>query len=211
MATTLVDGDIVRATYACYGFGQAGLNVIHLRIHDVAGAPSDLNLAETLDTTAHTKYKALLGTDVSYYGVKVNIIRTTPTPRGMVTNANEAVGTGGAQSLPAQVAPIITCYTDYGGPAYRGRIYVPFCAEDIVEVATNRVTAAGQLLLQALADDVFKTATVTVGGNTCKATPVLYHRGDDTFTDITSAQVKGKFGTQTRRGAYGQPNAYPPI
>lgn len=204
-------GDILAVTVGCYCDGQAGLNTVYHRVTAKTGLPTASLAADVMDTNLAALYKPLLTNTASYYGLKM--VRIAPLPRSMfyIASGNTGVGTAGDAPLPTQVAGIITMETELSGPGFRGRIYVPFPdyvhADPIPVVPTDAYVT----LLSALGEYWEDDHDITAGGLSVSLEPVIWHRDIETYTPIEEAVGRQKWGTQRRRGNYGQKNAYPPF
>lgn len=117
------------------------------------------------------------------------------------------VGTGGANSVPDQVAPVVQKFTGLAGPRNRGRVYWPFIPTASLS-ADGELSGAAAVALTAAAGNLFGGQSFTVGGASITVVPHLFHR-TPIFgtTEILAFFCVGKLGTQKRRGDYGKLNA----
>lgn len=206
---TLALNDVLEARVVCYRGNQTAYNVRHYKVVGVSGTSSTTDAAATaIAGLVDTPYLPLLTDDAFFYGVGVRRILPLPASDEASDITFTAAGTAGSTPLPTQVSGVITFRTGLAGPANRGRIYTPFPDE-----TDNQVTGipGGTYIadLQTLANNFALPISVGTGGNTAQLVPVLFHRATGGTTAITSAQARAKWGTQRRRGAYGQPNGLP--
>lgn len=210
----VLTGDLLQVKIGCYCQGQAGINVLHLR----AGAKTDPALEVTLDEVAETVddlmealYKPLLTGVASYYGVQVTRIRPFPRSVSAVAAGNEGPGTGGTAALPLQTSAVITLQTNLAGRSNRGRIYIPFPDETANDNAAAMPTLAYDTLLSNLAATFANKVTFTQAGQSMDFYWVIAKDGGTSTIDLDRARANRKWGTQRRRGNYGQKNVYPPF
>jgi hypothetical protein len=115
--------------------------------------------------------------------------------------------TGGGALIPTQSAAIITLQTANSAPAGRGRMYLPPTGG--TNLTNDGLPAAGYLsLMNAIGNFiVFTGAYVSSSAFTFNAEPVVWHRDSLLSTPIVSWRSNVKFGTQKRRGSYGELNS----
>lgn len=189
--------------------GQAAVNVRHYRVTQVQGSgATNLVIAQFLDTAFHSKYKPLLCDSARYKGVGVRRIFPLPAETETLTGGNMGSGTATGQALPEQTCGVITLRTDLGGPRYRGRVYIPFPAEDSND-SDAKPTTAYYDNLTLLGDVLAAGMSPGSGGNTVDMVPVIWSRKYGTWRDVTGRQSRFKWGTQRSRGTYGAKNPSP--
>lgn len=211
MAHALVAGDLYTMTVATYQSDQLGLNVRQYVVDSVTGGTvNDQNMAETFDAGLAPLYKAYLGTDAVFYGVRVGKFLPLPPTYPQFSTAHTGAGTGGAQSLPGQVSGIITLETDFAGRGYRGRVYLPFPSRSLDDATVNRPSDAALDLFNAIGTYLTGTRVLTSGGSTAVLKPILWHAEDGDYTPINNSDARQAWATQKRRGNYGRPNEIPP-
>lgn len=207
--TTLAVSDIIRVRLACYTPTQAAFNVIHYRVTAVGGVvPTIAGAAERLAIIGASVYPAIMSAGARYRGASAQKIFPLPVSRSYAYTAADTPGLVAGDILPGQVAGIISTLTDFGGPKYRGRIYLPFPSEASNE-ATGNPDAAYGVNSFALAVALFQQIIVGTNPNTATLQPVLWHRGLNTYTNIVDAFNRDKWATQRRRGDYGRTNPIP--
>lgn len=210
MATLI--GDDYQVKFYCKCVPQIGINIRHFAITGQVIAQPEQELADMISTRFATKYKALLGSFSTYFGCL-----TQKLVAGLwVTQATSKLGNGigsNGETLPMQVAGIVTLKTLTPGRRGRGRAYIPFPGEmgndgTLSAPAPNAAYLANLVLLGNDFDSVVLPG-VTVPGNTITLAGAIFHRSTTTFTDIVGITAQAKWATQKRRGSYGRPNADP--
>lgn len=137
-------------------------------------------------------YAATLSTDVeAIEATTTEIDPTTGKQLQGVTDPRNDAGTSAAESLPFQVAPVVSFRTALKSRSGRGRIYSPSMA--VTQIANGRMIPAAQTALADGAQDMLQA--LVAGG----LAPVIYHRTTGTTTNITSIDVGDVFDTQRRR------------
>lgn len=187
---------------------QIGINVTHWLIVDPGTPPrTDAQFALACETQVAASYKALIGASATFKGCSVYRVLPEPATLPAVSGTLAGVGTLGGDLLPKQTCGVVTWTTIFAGPAYRGRIYVPFPAEAGND-ADSTPTAGYLASLNALAVAYNNFVAFTAGGVTATIQQVLRHGGDVPIvpTPITSYIVRDKWATQRRRGDYGRRN-----
>lgn len=205
-------GDVWQVKVYCRSGGQTAINVRHFRVASQNGTgATGLQVATFFDGLAATVYKAAISGLTEYRGVGAQQIKPTPPGLEWLSATLSGAGSGGASLLPEQVCGIITLNTGLAGRANRGRVYVPFPAED-KNSDTLAIPAAAYITLL---DGVRLFWTTTrdvpdaVSANRSQLIPVIYHRAGGTTTDIVGGASRAKWATQRRRGNYGRPNVSP--
>lgn len=188
---------------------QLAVNTRHYRVTNVTGTVSDAQFAANVDAAWAAPYKAAITGDASYRGV--GVARVFPLPRTLsaFSTTGQGPGGGGTDELPSQVSGIITFTTIYAGPAYRGRIYVPFPDEAFQDL--NGQPGIGYQGLLDTLKNVMDVPFVVApgGGNSATLVPVIYDKNDNTYIEVAGSQSRKKWATQRRRGGYGQSNQSP--
>jgi len=194
----------------CTHGGQIGVNVRHYRAALMTGTGTTLGAVATAMNSAFAgPYRDLLSSDASWLGVAVRVITPAPGSALAFNKEDTAVGLRTAEVLPGMVSGIITLQTTIAGRGYRGRVYIPFPDESANEDAG--VPTAGYVTdLETLGAALIATRVVgTVGVNDVTLRPVIFHRGDSSFTEVTSARANTRWATQRRRSDYGAQNVVP--
>lgn len=212
MPNPVLFGQVIEFKIGCYGSGQAGINVIHMKCISTALSPvSEDFMADSLDEALAPLYKTILHNTASYYGVSAQ--KVFPLPRTVLTveSDNSGVGTGGATPLPGQVSGIITKLTNLTGRANRGRMYLPFPPTAFNDTTANKPTAAYVDQLSLIGTLLFNPITFGTGDDATTMQPVIYNTTTGATVNITGFRSNQKWATQRRRGNYGQPNPFPPF
>lgn len=190
MSTPYVLNDIIKHTVVCYQTPQEALNVFYSRVDAVTGAPTQENMASTIDAAFATVYKPLLTNAASYRGSLFARVSPTTSP-GIDTASSTGSGTGGTAPLPFSVCGVISRYGTAVGRAGRGRIFAPF--PDASQQATAAPAGYSPLptyvstLLGNLAALMQGPQTYVNGGAIVTLTPVLF--GSPTYAPPISASV----------------------
>lgn len=206
------DGEVLRVTYVMQLALQAGLNNMHFRVSDSTGLGASLTeIATALGDAAEEEYADCITSEAQFRGTLVHAFQATPQPApGRYSNVIN--GTQGLTPLPTQVAGILSFVTDYAGPGGRGRIFIPF--PDEAQNNAARQPSAGWIAnVTLLAIELTAPLLVVGAGGSCYVNPGIWHVPEDgfpTFRPITGYIVRTRWGTQRRRGDYGQTNL-PPV
>jgi hypothetical protein len=202
--------DTIEIRTVTYTPTQVAINVLHYLCLSVTGTPPDLTgVAQAFNALFATSYKQFMGGNASYRGVTAK--RLTPIQSiAYPYTASAGPATGSSSVLPTQVAGIITIRTRFGGSGYRGRIFLPFVGA--TGSGTDGAPNAGiQTVWIAIAAAMGPSVTVVGGLGQCILQQVIRKRGGIMTADpqVVGYTVQPKFGTQKRRGQYGQPNVLP--
>lgn len=210
MATDITLNQIVAVRVGCKAGSQTAINVLHYRSTSlVAGASvTTLEIATRFSNLMNAPYKALMSVNASFAGV--GCARIVPGPRTLedLYVVHAGAGSTVGDVLPRQVCGVITKRTNFAGRKYRGRAYIPFPSETDNDV-NGRPGNVYQTGLTTLANGICDEFTVTGALGTIVFKPVLFHKKDSTFDLVTSHVERDRWGTQRRRGDYGQPNVWP--
>lgn len=210
-----VMNDLLQVRVACKANGQVGLNITHWVVTNVVTLGATVSeLAQALDQTWANAYINWLSTHADYIGTGVKILTPPQTLEGAYTG-NAQPGVHATSLLPTQVSGLIRLQTDRGGPANRGRLYVPF-------VPAAAVTASGELsvfgvgLIDAIAAAYDTQQTVVGATGTTMIRLVIKHGPGPTNPppSLLSVLVKNlaassSLATQRRRGDFGKLNTSP--
>lgn len=207
--------DLVKVRVVCYIANQISVNVYYYKVSNVLGAPVSNGVCGAIDSAFAPLYKACLNTQAKYRGVGMSIFRTTFWFAEETSVANDGAGVGGGLQAPLQSAGLITKQTGFAGRRNRGRAYIPFHASADVDPTTSAPNAGYQTNLGGVAARITGVFNYESSpGNHVELAPVLARKGPGPvlnyiLTNITGATTRPKFGTQRRRGNYGQPNVLP--
>jgi len=205
----MVANDIVQARFFCYAFDQVAINSVHFRASSIVANPTTAHFAALLASTMPALYKALLAPAADYIGLATQ--KVFPLPKHIPDVETTGIGAGALTGhiLPRQTSGIVTKRTAFAGKRYRGRVYVPFPAEDVNQDSVGTPTAAYVTLLNNFKASLLGNWTINTGGNQAVMVPIIYHEDDNTYTDITGSTSQARWGTQRRRSSYGPVNPLP--
>lgn len=211
MAIFINGDDTLKLQVGCYFANQASINTFYFKVSDATGACTLENWAAAWDLILAPLYKPILTNIASYYGVRVQRIDPVPLSVAVVSAAYVGAGTGGTEGLPSQVCGLVSTYTDKGGAAYRGRMYLPFPDESSNDASANKPDAGYIANIDAIGAALVGPKSIAVTGGSIDGTFIIWHRGTRTGTPTTGSASKTVWATQRRRGSLGQPNPYPPF
>lgn len=200
---------------------QVSINTVYLKITNAAGVGtmSEQSMCNQLDVLWAARYKPCLANGATYFGLTVQRVDIpTPLPISLFSKGNTGAGTGGAGTLPNQVAGLISLKTQNAGRHYRGRIYTPFLPVSASD-ANGLMTAAYVAILQAdIASSLQSIEGIVSGANTVSGLyqvrtrikvvgpPVSFITS---YNPVLVGQAIQRFATQRRRGQYGRNNPIP--
>jgi hypothetical protein len=197
----IVLDDILEVKFWYTAGNDRALNVRHYQVTAVsvgAGPLTSLSAANQLQTNFSLALTNAMSIDATFDAVSVQ--RLTPLPKTVATFSTGAAVPGAELTavLPRQVAGLVSLYSAFAGPRNRGRFYMPYPAEIANDVG-GVPTAAYQVLLGVVRDEVVQTQVLnnTVGNSTL--TPVIVHRDGGVVTFITSGVSRSAWATQRRR------------
>lgn len=197
-------GDVYQATVHCHALDQEALNVYHLKVLAVTGAPTMAILAGTLDVLATVTYPPCLSATARYEGVELR--RLLPTKSRPVNSSTPGAGGGGTPLMPRQVCGIWTKQSAGVGPGKRGRVYVPFPSTIDTNGTADVPNSAYLGNLATLATDWTGVDVLDdLAGNTITVEFGIFSKAG-VFTACDDFRVNAKWATQRRRGDYGRTN-----
>lgn len=190
---------------------QVGINILHwlAQTHTGTGA----KMAEFLTTLAGTwpdLIKDAMTEHAEYRGMRGQIVNAVPLPVSEDDTTDPGPGTVTGDPMPTNVCGLLTWRTQYGGRAYRGRLYSCFPAASAINAAGEPDTAF-LAALNLIGDNYVNNSPLIVGvaPNTATMIPVLYHREAGGATPILKYTVRNTWGQQHRRGDHGSQNPLP--
>lgn len=204
-------GDILEARFVCeYQTGrQASYNIRHYRVSAKVGNGATMQeLATLLSGSFHQTFKAVMSSSARFVGVGVRRIQPLPVTVESSDAANVGAGGVTGEILPTQVCGIITLRTQYAGPRYRGRVYVPFPSEASNDTTGEPIAAYNAAMVN-LANVFAMTLTGGGAGNTNTIKPVIWSRKFGEPEDVVRADQRSKWATQRSRGMSGRKNVPP--
>jgi hypothetical protein len=194
-------GDILKVRVVMRATDQLAFNIGHFRVSSVAGASRSVaQIATELAGVFGPSYLDVLSANASFVGVGVQRIIPTPPDLEATSVAGAGPGNVAGDLLPPAVACVGKLKTDSAGRRYRGRKYIPFASEASNDA--NGHPGAGFLGdIAAVMSQWSQGHTVAFGGNSAILTPILFHRDDSSWTDITSNVVNGEWGQMRKRSS----------
>lgn len=205
----VVIGDILQQQITASTTDQAGIVSWFWRVTEVFNEGAVLgDIAEAMDTVWAQPTKALMSAGAEYRGMRLTKVFPKPPSAFCYNNTSRGPGAVAGDILPKQVAGVITWYTNKGGQAYRGRSYWPFPSE----TDSDPTGAPTQSYVTRLIDPALsrvQSRTFIGAAGSVVLTPIIFHRELGTSDPLLSGQVRGRWGTQRRRGDYGQHNVIP--
>lgn len=212
-SVSLAVGNIVTFRIWCTDAEQASVNTLRYQVISQTGSGGTLLQAATaFDAGISAIMTTLLNNNAEYKGVQA-YVNQVPLPAPAVSTTGTGFGTGGANAMSRQTAGLIGWKTNFAGPAFRGRMYIPFpsTSEDAVGGVPSTVYTTD---LDNFATALISFGTVGSGGNTSTLQFVIAHTVGKSGirpapSVIASGAGTGKWATQKRRGSYGRANSSP--
>lgn len=202
-------GDYFRLRVVCYTSSQVGINTAHFRCTAETGVGStDQQVADAFDAALAPRYKAAISGGARYRGCSVQRISPGIPTVPAFAIGNDGIGTVAGGMMGTQLSGLVSARTSLAGRRYRGRVYIPFPAEDS-NAATGVPEAAYIVAIDDIGDELYSVFPVVNGGNSTTNDPVVWHRGLLLGTPITGWLARPSWATQRRRGAYGRQNTTP--
>jgi hypothetical protein len=209
MAQLLAINDVIRAQIVTVDNEQAAFNTVYYKVTGVGVSVANLHdFAVNWSALVAPKVKPMIYNGATFDGVISQIISPLPLMARDLYSLDSGVGTGGAIGAPRQSAPIIGWRTDFAGPGFRGRMYMPFMSSSHLAgygLASNAYVA----LMVILANAIQGFTAVSNGGRTATVEQVLWRRAGSITTPVTSNVTSPDIGTQKRRGTFGRANLAP--
>jgi len=185
---------------------QNGVLVKCWRITVQSGArPTMLEIGTSIETRLLNPLLACISSAWTYQGYKIRMVY--PNPSQIVPLAHSAVGGSLiGESLPPQVASLVSLRSTVAPPRVRGRMYVP-CATE-TESGSGVPLAVLTNSLATLADLLLTEMTVNGAGGTscimrCGISP---QKSRLFFYPFDVRNVRTRFATQRRRSAINRPD-----
>lgn len=210
MSVTLAINDVIRAQIVCADQEQASFNTVYYQVTGVGVSIATLeDFCVNWSALVAPKVKPLIYNGASFNGVIGQVISPLPLMARFLEDGDAGVGTAGAIGQARQATGLIRFTTEFAGPGFRGRNYLPFVSTTSVQsygTATNLYVANALVLSEAM-----RTFTaVSNGGRTATVRMGLWKRAGSIFTPIITTNASPDFATQKRRGTFGRANL-PPI
>jgi len=211
-APNITTGDVLRFRATANLNGQIAVWGCDQRVASVvAGGISVQDLAQLLIAVFDVQVPPTMGATATGGDCIVELLSSTTSRvlQSALGLSADPAGTGGADTVPTQVAAVVAKKTGLAGPSNRGRMYWPF-------LPASGITPTGELGLalkgdiETACDAMFGTQTFTVGPSSITTVPILLKSlrlpHAPGITDVSVFEATGKLGTQKRRGDYGKPN-----
>lgn len=205
---TLNNGDVVEARFFTSFGDQTAVTVRHYRISGTGPGGTDVQLATALGNGFPTFFKDVTSAVAQYRGLSVQLIDPGPKTQAVFNTTGAGAGDVAGEALPPQTAGVITLRTQFAGRQYRGRAYSPFPGE-ADNSGGGGLTPAALSRMQALADEFVATFDFGTNAGEAIATPVVYSRKFGTSEPVLQGIARSGWGTQRRRGFFGQQNISP--
>lgn len=216
----MMAGDVFKLRVVCWSpvNGQIGVNVSYWVASLVTGiGATPAQFAAAFDGLVFAAYQSFMSSTCAYRGVGVQqVLELPPVEATVVTHANP--GTAALGALPLQVSGLLGTGTAFSSRHTRGRIYIPFPADDFTD-ANGDINIAGQTILATLANAYGANLNLGAGANTAvmnlTVRSKVLHLGPPvlpptiTYNVVTVVTARTKFATQRRRGQYGRLNPLP--
>ena len=206
----MVLGEVYQARFVAQFGNQVSINVRHYVVTNVTGAGRTAQqMAAYLDGVFAPLYKLCISAIAIWRGTGLKRLQPTPEIEYSST-ANAGVGALAGDPLPPQTAGLVGLQTTVPGPSGHGRVYMPFPTESVND-ANGLCTAAYQILILAVGNQLAQTQTQTVGADSVTVWPIILHR-DTGFNDkliLGGTYVRNRWATQRRRSGFGAANQLP--
>jgi hypothetical protein len=200
----------VRAWTTCGN--QAAVNTTFWMVNAVGGPPpTNQDAVGAFDAIFGPFYQGLLCPDARYNGCQLAMPLIVPQPLTVSSISAAGVGTFVGVTAARQAAGLIHLQTNFSGPRYRGRNFIPFIPAGGYAV-DGTLTVAYELALALLANAIEGPVTVLGGGGTALCNPVIFHRSPTIVprtTLVTNVAISRFIATQKRRGDFGRVNVSP--
>jgi len=190
-------GDIYQMTLVGQLQGQTIENVLHYRVRSDADSTAFANGFESF-ANGILMPAAAECQSLNFKWTQVRVQRIWPLPALIAQEYSEGIfGNDPANSLPAEVALVVTKQSFLAGRANRGRFYLAGLPVNSVEVVSGRYTDDLMLLAQNFAATLYQLVPSLPVGGTLE--PVIYHRTTHTATDVATCVARNIPRAQRRR------------
>ncbi len=211
MAILLTPGMKIKVTQACNAGFQYGLMTIKYNVVSVFGtAMTDQKLIDALATEWSALLKAIMPPTASYYGAKLDhLAGLAPAP---VTSFNgSGAGTVGTDLTAPAAALLIGKQTAKAGRKWRGRLYLPFIAADLLNSAGGPIVATVNPLMTAIGNKLSADVTYTSGGDSAVIRAIVTGSTIPVtaFEPVTATYNRNQLATQRRRSKINKGDAFP--
>lgn len=203
--------DVYEVKFYCTFGVQTATPRFHVRITNIVGTPTDVHLADRMDTAFALHLKNIMTDQASYRGVSVQRLFPLPKTAPVFDITGQGPGANAGTPLPKQVSGLIAKKTNFAARNMRGRFYIPFPSETDSDPTEARPNAAYVTLAGFIATGLSNFHAVGAGGNTADAVPIIYSGtgAHVNGSDIVQCLTRGYWATQRRRGDFGAANLSP--
>ena len=192
---TIKIGDIVRVTIYQSLDAQSVLNVLHYVCtgEDISVGEDVLN--SWIGNNIVMFMKPIQSNALNHLSIVTQ--KVWPLPATVPVLSDAFLGAGGiaTAALPTECAVCFTKLTTFAGRKFRGRFYLG--GVDTGSVAGSEVKAVSFPPFETLATKLY--LGVVIGGSSWRFAPCLFHRGDHSYTGLTSARFNPEIRSQRRR------------
>ena len=201
--TTMVVGDVIQVKFFCrHAGGQNAVNIREWTATAVATpAPTIVEVANQLVGNIGSKLKPCIGNAWQFQGAKYRLVRPNPTIFALTTS-NAGPGALVGESLPPQIAGLISLRSTAARPRCRGRFYVA-CPTEVESDPGGKPIASLQTLYATLGAELIKSVQVnSAGGGQMTLLPTIFSKRQDGTTAsfvLDTVLVRKSFATQRRR------------
>jgi hypothetical protein len=203
--TPLAVGNILKARIVCINDkNKTAFNIKHWRVSAiVAGVPTIEDAAEAFSIGLGGRYANCMATNATFWAVGMSRIFPNPPTGEVWGTSGRTGGTATGDPLPSQTCGLVKLSSPFAGKTNRGRLYVPFPAED--DNDTGDLPSGGYIVNAAgLGSLMVGGVTLTIAGRTATYIGIIWHKASTSYTDLTTATARGKWATQRRRGMLGK-------
>ena len=211
MPRNVVNDDIYKMAVYMHTATQVAVNSFNIQTeYAVGGGMSPVDMCNGIANDLAIVYKPCLGNNARWDGVTARLIDPllAPPPVTTFSTLHSGPGTGGADMFAEQASGLISWGTDFRGPHFRGRSYIPFPTGTLND-DPGKPTAIYVGLLGAIATQVKTGHTVIVGVNRLTVTYGCFLAGFVAFTPYKTSVQHGVWATQIRRSDYRRKNTSP--
>lgn len=207
----MINNDYAEVKIFCKMQSQASVNVLHFRgENQVAAGVTEQEIADALSPIYAALLKPLLTSVANYAGLQVQKVAPLPEGAPFVSTSGFGIGLAGNAPLPKQTAAVIKKVTALAGRAYRGRMYVPFPDEG--DNTTAAIPAPVYITTLGLLATEMQTPRLIVGAaGQLTLRLQVYNRNIRVGTPVVKCLPRQQWGTQRRRGDFGQANLVLPV
>lgn len=198
MAFQLEVNDLVEVKLYAFSQGQYSINTLHYRVTAEVGTGAfDADAAQEIGTNFGDALREVMSNNASYLGCSAQILLPTRRPR-VLFEGNAGAGSVDDEILPRQVAGLIRKKSNFASRSGRGRMYVPFPAEQS-NTALGFPSPAYLVNLNILAGLLDDPQVAGGGGNTATLSPIIFNRTTNVGTPITGFESATTWATCRRR------------